>query len=242
MKLDFDRFESLMSETGLSLSNADFTLFERYAQLLVEWNERMNLTAITEPDEIVLKHFLDSVLILKYVEIVEKSLLIDVGSGAGFPGLPLKIVRKDLNITFLDSLQKRLTFLDAVCSELTLPCETVHMRAEECGKTTQFREKFDVATARAVARLDILAEYCLPLVKVGGKFIALKGPNEDVDAARARIASLGGEISDVYTYQLPNSDGRMLICVNKISHTPTKYPRNSAAIGKDLKKAKEKQT
>lgn len=234
--LDFKRFEELMDGCGMTLSKTEFAWFDRYAQLLVDWNGRMNLTAITEPDDIMMKHFLDSVLLLKYVKIVENASLIDVGSGAGFPGLPLKIVRNDLNVTFLDSLQKRLTFLDAVCEELSLPCKTVHMRAEECGKTTQFREKFDIATARAVARLDILAEYCLPLVRVGGVFAALKGPNEDVEPSRRRIAELGGEISDIFTYELPNSDGRMLVCVRKISQTPTKFPRNSAAIAKDMKK------
>ena len=160
----------------IELSTQAAEQLDTYAQLLVEWNGKMNLTAITDPQGIVFKHFVDSLLLLKAVELPQGSSLIDVGAGAGFPSMPVKIVRPDLAVTMLDSLQKRLTFLEEVSRQLELDCTFIHARAEDGGREKKLRERFDFATARAVAHLRELAEYCLPYVKVGGYFVALKGP------------------------------------------------------------------
>lgn len=211
-----------------------------YARLLVEWNEKMNLTAITDPTGIAVKHFADSLTAAAYLPAGAFS-LVDVGTGAGFPGVPLALLRPDCRLTLLDSLQKRLTFLDAVCRELGLTATLVHARAEESGRDAALREQFDVATARAVASLPTLCEYCLPLVKVGGRFIAMKGPDavrEQEEAAHA-IAVLGGAVTAADTVTLPAVpvDGvepmrRHLLCIDKRSHTPPSYPRPSAKIAK----------
>ena len=236
--LTFENYADIFTKAGLPVEKSEFTLFDRYASMLADWNSRVNLTSITAPDEIIMKHFADSLLLTKFVNFPDGCSVIDVGSGAGFPGLPLKIHNNNINMTFLDSLQKRLAFLDAVCAELNLPCERLHMRAEDAGRNEQCREKYDIATARAVARMDVLAEYCLPLVKVGGVFAALKGPNEDISASKTKITQLGGKVSFVENYSLPNGDARMLVLIEKISHTPTKYPRTSAALAKEMKNAK----
>ena len=159
----------------IELSTQAAEQLDTYAQLLVEWNGKMNLTAITDPQGIVFKHFVDSLLLLKAVELPQGSSLIDVGAGAGFPSMPVKIARPDLAVTMLDSLQKRLTFLEEVSRQLELDCTFIHARAEDGGREKKLRERFDFATARAVAHLRELAEYCLPYVKVGGYFVALKG-------------------------------------------------------------------
>ena len=167
----------------IELSTQAAEQLDTYAQLLVEWNGKMNLTAITDPQGIVFKHFVDSLLLLKAVELPQGSSLIDVGAGAGFPSMPVKIARPDLAVTMLDSLQKRLTFLEEVSRQLELDCTFIHARAEDGGREKKLRERFDFATARAVAHLRELAEYCLPYVKVGGYFVALKGPGaqEEID-------------------------------------------------------------
>lgn len=208
--------------------------FDRYAQLLVEWNEKMNLTAITEPEAITVRHFLDSVSLLTAVELPQGASLIDVGTGAGFPAVPLKIVRNDLNVTLLDSLQKRLNFLDEVSTALSLPMKTVHARAEEGGRQKALREQFDVATARAVAALPVLAEYCLPYVKVGGCFVAMKGPDcaEEIAAAKNAIGQLGSKIESTREETLEDGSGRTLIVIRKMKETPAAYPRQSAKISK----------
>ena len=214
--------------------------FDIYARLLVEWNERMNLTAITDPEGIVLKHFTDSLSAAPYLPVGKMS-LIDVGTGAGFPGIPLSIVRTDIKLTLLDSLNKRLIFLKELCSALELPVTLVHARAEEGGRMPELREKFDVATARAVATLPVLCEYCLPFVKVGGRFIAMKGPDSDAEltSARSALSLLGAAITDVKEVSLPKNplptetvSERRLILVDKLSATPPKYPRPSAKIAK----------
>lgn len=212
------------------LTDTQLEQFDIYAKLLVEWNEKMNLTAIIEPDEIVIKHFVDSLAFLDYAEIPQGAKMIDVGTGAGFPSVPLLIARPDIQLTLMDALQKRLTFLDAVLSETNLKAEPVHSRAEELGKDNDYREQFDIATARAVAPMNVLSEYCLPFVKVGGKFVALKGSNDDVSPAENAIKTLGGEINSTVSYKLPNGDDRSIAVVNKISQTSTKYPRNNKKI------------
>lgn len=205
-----------------------------YAQLLMRWNEKMNLTAITEPADIAIKHFVDSAALLRYVSLPADASIIDVGTGAGFPGLVLKIFRPDIQLTLLDSQQKRLYFLEAVCRDLELDAVLLHARAEDGGRNPAYREQFDLATARAVARLPVLMEYCLPFVKKGGSFAALKGPEgerEQMESSTA-VSLLGGFSSRLFSYELPGGDRRSLIVTEKKTHTPTKYPRNPGQIAK----------
>ena len=203
-----------------------------YAEMLRSWNEKINLTAITEPEEIVVKHFLDSMMVFKYCDIEKGASVIDVGTGAGFPGVVMKIVRPDINLTLLDSLNKRINFLENLCSALELDVETVHSRAEDIPQG--FRESFDIATARAVANMRVLSEYCMPYVKVGGRFIALKGAaaSEEIEQAKNAIKLLGGKIKSFHSFQLIDCGERGIIEVKKISQTPTKYPRNPVKISK----------
>ena len=215
---------------GVSLDGTALDNFDLYAELLVETNRVMNLTGITEPEEIVIKHFIDSLELLKYAEIIEGARIIDVGTGAGFPGVPLLIARGDLDVTLLDSLQKRLGFLESVLDSCKLEARLIHMRAEDGGQNKGLRETFDVATARAVAPLNVLSEYLLPYVRVGGAMYALKGTGEDVSLAEPAIAALGGKIEDELHYELPNGDKRIIVYVKKISQTPTQYPRKSKKI------------
>lgn len=221
----------------------DAVLAERldvYARLLAEWNEKINLTAITDPTGIAVKHFADS---LTAAPLLPEGAftLIDVGTGAGFPGVPLALLRRDCRLTLLDSLNKRLIFLEALCRELDLPVTLVHARAEEGGQNPAYREQFDVATARAVAALPTLCEYCLPFVKVGGRFLALKGPDggQERAAAEKAVALLGGTVSEARALVLPAQPEpgvepmeRQLIRIDKTRPTPPKYPRPSAKIAK----------
>lgn len=230
--IDINMLVRMFHMEHIEISSGVAGLFDLYAQLLVEWNQKMNLTAIVEPLEIVEKHFLDSVLILKYCDIPEEATVIDVGTGAGFPGIPLKLVRNDIHLTLVDSLNKRVNFLKEIAFQLGFSANFIHSRAEDCAKLANLREKFDIATARAVAPLPILCEYCLPFLKIGGSFIALKGPNDEIDNSKSAIKLLGGEINNIFHYCLPCLDERTVIVVKKISHTPPKYPRNSAVIKK----------
>lgn len=231
--IDQDFFAACAAEYGFTLTPAQLEQFDRYAALLVEWNEKMNLTAITQPREIVIKHFLDSILALKAVEQAPGARLVDVGSGAGFPSVPMLILRPDLRLTLLDSLNKRLVFLEALLGELGLEATRLHARAEEAGRGAQ-RGQFDCATARAVAQLNKLSEYCLPLVKEGGVFLALKGADGRAEAAAATkaIHTLGGTLGEMQDYALPDGDKRTLVVIKKTSQTPPKYPRPSAQISK----------
>lgn len=205
-----------------------------YGNLLLEWNEKINLTAITEPEEVVVKHFYDCLLFLKNVDLPTGASVIDVGTGAGFPGIVLKIARPDIKLTLLDSLNKRINFLNEVLKALNLEAETIHARAEEGGQNKLLREKFDFATARAVARLNVLSEYCIPFVKVGGHFVALKGPaaKQEAEEAQKAISLLGGEKPKIICENLTEDEQRCFCIIKKISQTPTKYPRNSAKISK----------
>lgn len=220
---------------GIKLPEDADLLFSKYTDLLLSYNEVMNLTAITDREEIKIKHYLDSVSPLAFSLIPDGAHVADVGSGAGFPGVPLKIAKRDIHLTAIDSLNKRLNFLETVKNELSLDdFDTVHLRAEEAGQNKELRESFDVATARAVANLSVLSEWCLPLVKVGGSFIALKGPSpeEEIDEAREAVSVLGGEIADVFTVNLPGEIKHSIVLIKKISQTPSKYPRKPGKASK----------
>ena len=225
--------EALISkgkEAGLSFSEKQLEQFSLYFDLLIETNKVMNLTAITEPEEVAVKHIIDS--LLAYDEkVFPGKLLADVGTGAGFPGIPLKIYCPELKVVLLDSLAKRLKFLDNVIETLGLKDITcVHLRAEDAGQNKDHREKYDLVTARAVARLSVLSEYCLPLVKQGGYFIAMKGSKvvEEIAEGRTAVGILGGEIISAEEVKLPGlDDGRAIIRIRKIKKTPVKYPRKA---------------
>ena len=229
---EYEKFAEVFSADGFEVSEEQYSQFFEYARTLVEWNEKMNLTGITDPDGITVKHFLDSILPLKFLKLPQGSKVIDVGTGAGFPGVPIKIYRPDIKLTLLDSLNKRVNFLSAACEAAKTEAECVHARAEEGGRNPQYREKFDAAFARAVAAMPVLAEYCLPYVKVGGVFAAMKGPNENYRDGEKAVKILGGEFADVKEYELPNGDRRVLIIVRKIAPTAGKYPRNGGQISK----------
>jgi len=211
--------------------------FYLYAELLAEWNGRMNLTAITDGTGIIYKHFADSISVLANFDIPQGETVIDVGTGAGFPGLPLKIVRDDIDLTLLDSLNKRIGFLDAVTDELGLDkVRRLHMRAEEGGREPGLRERFGLCVSRAVARLDMLSEYCLPYVKLGGCFIAMKGAETagEINEAKEKIKLLGGEVSEVKTVELKlDSIRHSLVIIRKVRQTPSGFPRTQRQMTKD---------
>lgn len=221
-------------DAGIVLSGEQTESFQQYMELLLNWNEKINLTAIKEPEEIAYKHFLDSILILKYLNLPEGAKLIDVGTGAGFPGVPLKLMRPGLNLTLLDGLNKRLVFLQDLAEKLHFSAEFVHARAEEAGRQAAYRGKFDFATARAVAPLNLLCEYCLPFLKIGGVFIAMKGlePEEEVRAAKNAVALLGCTLDGIEKFELPNGDSRSLILIRRTGPIPAAYPRHGAKIAK----------
>ena len=218
------------SKAGLELTLEKAEKLAALSDFMLEYNKSVNLTRITDFSEVVEKHFIDSILPFSMLEIPENSTFIDVGTGAGFPSLPLLIWRGDLKGTLCDSLQKRCVYLEKVCEKLEIKAEIVHARAEELGR--ERREKYDFSTARAVSALPVLTEFCLPFVKKGGRFIALKTLNEDVDLAKNAIKTLGGELEKKVDYKLPSGDDRRLVVVKKISQTPTKYPRSFANISK----------
>lgn len=228
---DFDFCRNAFTKYELGLTEEMYRKFDIYAEFLVEYNKNVNLTAITDPVEILYKHFIDSVLMLKYAEIKPDSSVIDVGTGAGFPSVPAKIYDDSLKITLLDSLNKRISFLQQLCEKLQIDAEFVHGRAEDIAKLPEYREKFDISCARAVANMSLLSEFCLPFVGVGGRFIALKGPNEDISSGLNAVKILGGDVSRETNYDV-EGDSRKIVIVNKISQTPPKYPRNSAQIKK----------
>lgn len=226
--------EAFFQDHGFLFSPQQLQNFADYAKLLVSWNEKMNLTAITDPQEILIKHFLDSLLPFSLAELPPGAKLIDVGTGAGFPGIPAKIFRQDLSLTLLDSLKKRLVFLEEVLAQCQLSAQCVHSRAEDAGKNPLYREQFDAATARAVAHLRELSEYCLPFVRVGGFFYALKGSGGDAEWQQSQhaVELLGGKLRRKVLYALPDGSERTLFLIEKKSQTPTKYPRTPAQIAK----------
>lgn len=228
--IDKNRLCSLAKENGIILDDTALDRFDKYAELLLEWNGKMNLTAITEPEEIEVKHFLDCLMLPKYFNLDYIQTVIDVGAGAGFPSMPLLIYKPDLCLTMMDAINKRLTFLDTAVHTLGLEAQLIHERAEVAGQDKNYREMFDLATARAVAPMNVLAEYCLPFVKVGGYFVALKGSNDDTEEAKNAIATLGGEVVDNISYKLNGTEPRSIVVIKKISQTPTQFPRKSKKI------------
>lgn len=228
---EFELSCSIFNKYGLQLERSVYDKLYSYSEYLVEYNKNVNLTAITDPFDILTKHFVDSILLCKYVDIPLNASIIDVGTGAGFPSVPLKIYRPDINITLLDSLNKRVVFLENLCNRLDINAEFIHGRAEEYGKLTEYREKFDFSCARAVANMSLLSELCMPFVKVGGQFLSMKGPSEDISAGLNAVALLGGSMQSEISYQVEGED-RRIICIKKISQIPSKYPRNSSQIKK----------
>ncbi|MCH5343246.1 MAG: 16S rRNA (guanine(527)-N(7))-methyltransferase RsmG [Acetatifactor sp.] len=234
---DTDQFIADLNGLGITLSSEQITQFLKYYELLVEWNQVMNLTAITEYDEVMKKHFVDSVSLIKAYDVSRNAAVIDVGTGAGFPGLALKIAFPNLQVTLLDSLNKRIHFLDSVIKELGLiGVETIHGRAEDYAKKGKLREQFDLCVSRAVANLSTLSEYCLPFVKVGGQFISYKSEKiaEEMEIASRAITLLGGKVKDQVEFLLPDSDiYRNLFVIEKVGETPGKYPRKAGMPAKD---------
>lgn len=230
--INYNLLEEELDKIGVKLDQYGCDRFDQFAERLVSWNKHINLTAITEPDEIVIKHFVDSLSIMKYINFSNNQKLVDVGCGAGFPGMPIFFANPTLDVTFVDSVKKKLGFIREALNHAGLLGTIVNARAEEIGRKSDFRETFDYATARAVAPLNILCEYCLPLVKVGGLFIAMKGSSGKEELANAgnAITLLGGELAKFDEFSLSNGDRRSIIIIRKISQTPTKYPRKSKKI------------
>lgn len=234
--MDFnEKLLKKLNKIQVNVNDVVLNKFFVYMTNILEWNEKINLTAITDEDDIILKHFVDSLTILEYIP--EKSNVIDVGTGAGFPGIPLKIVREDINMTLMDSLNKRITFLNEIINKLELKkINAIHSRAEELAKMQEHREKYDIAVSRAVANLSTLSEYMIPFVKVGGRCICMKGSNieEELKLAKNAIKELGGEIEKVINFKLPDSDNeRNIIIIKKVNKTKNKYPRKAGMPSKE---------
>ena len=228
-----DLLQNYIKDYKITLTENQYEQFQKYFELLAEWNEKMNLTAITDESGVALKHFADSLSLLKFVDIPQNSSLADVGTGAGFPGVVLKIARPDIKLTLIDSLNKRLVFLGEVCAQLGIEAELIHSRAEDGARDEKLRESFDFAVSRAVARMNVLSEYCLPYVKVGGAFCAMKGAqaNEEFKESLNAINTLGGKLEKKYFFELPENGGeRAIAVVRKVKNTPQKYPRQSGKI------------
>ena len=230
--IDKNKLRGYLSEYAISLNEESINMLDIFSEMLVQRNKSVNLTAIKDPDGILIKHLLDSLTIFKYAEFSQGAALIDVGCGAGFPSLPMLIARQDLDVTFLDSTAKKLDFISDVLNELGLKGNVRHGRAEELSRKNVSRETFDFAVARAVANLSSLSELTLPFVKVGGYFIAMKGKEgkEELESAKAAIKTLGGKTESLNCFKLPDGSERSIIVIEKISQTPTKYPRSSSAI------------
>ena len=225
--------QNYIKDYKITLTENQYEQFQKYFELLAEWNKKMNLTAITDESGVALKHFADSLSLLNFVDIPQNSTLADVGTGAGFPGVVLKIARPDIKLTLIDSLNKRLVFLGEVCAQLGIEAELIHSRAEDGARDEKLRESFDFAVSRAVARMNVLSEYCLPYVKVGGAFCAMKGAqaNEEFKESLNAINTLGGKLENKYFFELPENGGeRAIAVVRKVKNTPQKYPRQSGKI------------
>ena len=236
--MEINEFKEIMNENAkkinIEFNEKQLEQFFEYMNLLIEWNEKINLTAITEPKEIILKHFVDCATINKFID---KNKVLDIGTGAGFPGIPLKIINENLEITLADSLNKRIKFLDIVIETLELnKIETIHARAEELAKNKKYRESYDIVVSRAVAALNVLLEYTTPFIKVGGKVICMKGNNveEEIKESKNAIKILGTKMLPVEKVILPDTEiTRKIITVKKIKNTPAKYPRKAGLPGKE---------
>ena len=237
--MDFENFKEefirKLNRIEINLDNNQLEEFYKYMCLLIEWNEKMNLTAIIEPKEIILKHFIDSLTILNEIE--DKNTLIDIGTGAGFPGIPLKIAKPNLKVVLLDSLNKRILFLNEVINKLELEnIETIHARVEDIGKNIKYREKFEIVTSRAVANLAILSEYMIPLTKIGGKCICMKGSSikDEINESQKAINLLGGKVEKIDEFVLPSTDiKRNIIVIKKEKNTPKNFPRKAGIPSKN---------
>ncbi|WP_130858890.1 16S rRNA (guanine(527)-N(7))-methyltransferase RsmG [Gracilibacillus phocaeensis] len=234
--MDLQAFQDHLQTKGITITEKQIQQFEQYYQILVEWNEKMNLTAITEKEEVYAKHFYDSVTAAFYFDFTNDLHLCDVGAGAGFPSLPLKILYPHVKVTIVDSLQKRITFLNHLAAQLGLEgVSFYHDRAELFGINDKFRHRFDVVMARAVAKTSVLSELCLPLLRTGGTFIAMKGANASEELAQAQdaIELLGGVVNRVETFSLPANNGeRNIVFIDKKRKTPKKYPRKPGVPNK----------
>lgn len=230
-----NKIKVLSSDLGIELTEKHIKSLYIYMNELIEWNQRINLTAITDPDEIIIKHFIDSLTINQCIESNKK--IIDIGTGAGFPGLPIGICREDLDILLIDSLNKRINFLNSVCEQINLEnVQTCHARVEEIANNSKYRAKFNYATSRAVAPLNILLEYMLPFVEKGGYCICMKGSNisDEIEDAKKALDLLGGVIEKIDEFNLPNTDiKRNIIIIKKVKDTPNKYPRKPGTPSRD---------
>ncbi|WP_082231967.1 16S rRNA (guanine(527)-N(7))-methyltransferase RsmG [Halobacillus massiliensis] len=235
--MDRNTFLEALKKQGIQLNDQQQEQFHKYYEILVEWNEKMNLTAITDEEGVYLKHFYDSLTAAFYHDFTKPLRMCDVGAGAGFPSLPLKIVFPELKVTIVDSLKKRITFLNHLAHELGLKdVAFYHDRAENFGKNPNFREGYDLVMARAVARMSVLSELCLPLTAKGGTFMAMKGPNlaEEMEDAQLAIQTVGGEIQEVFTFELPEEGSeRNIALIEKRRKTPKKYPRKAGTPNKE---------
>jgi len=234
--MNIETFTSALKEKGISLNQKQLDQFDLYFQLLVEWNEKMNLTAITEKEEVYLKHFFDSISASFFFDFSKEYSVVDVGAGAGFPSIPIKICFPQLKVTIVDSLNKRINFLHHLAEQLKLEqVSFFHSRAEDFGQNKEHREQYDVAIARAVARLNVLSELCLPLVKKNGYFVGMKGMKgeDELTEAQKAIQILGAKIEKVHTFQLPEEESeRNIIVLHKLKETPKKYPRKAGVPNK----------
>ena len=232
----FDIMNKASNNEGLEFTEKKYEQFMQYKDLIKEWNEKVNLTAIKEDEEIVKKHFIDSMKVFKFNELKKAKNVIDIGTGGGFPGIPMKIIKPEINIVLLDSLNKRINFLNEVIRELGLEnIKAIHGRAEDYAKEVQYREKFDVAVSRAVANLTVLSEFCIPYVKVGGYFVAMKGPavEEEIKQSQNAIRMLGGRIEHIEKVEIEDSDlNHNLVIISKVTQTNRKYPRKAGMVTK----------
>lgn len=237
MSYDTSKFEKALQELNIELTEKQIDQFMKYYEMLVETNKVMNLTAITEFDEVIDKHFVDSLALIQAVDLHQPLKLIDVGTGAGFPGIPLKIAFPKLEIVLLDSLNKRINFLNQVIDALGLEnISTIHGRAEDFGRNPEYREQFDLCVSRAVANLSTLSEYCIPFIKIGGKFIPYKSGkvHEEMEQAKRAIPLLGGNLASCMTYGLADTDmERALVIIEKIKQTKKAYPRKAGKPSKE---------
>ena len=237
--MELNKFKELMKENlkelNIDLTDLQLEQFYNYMSILIEWNKFMNLTGITDPEEVITKHFIDSLTVLDKID--KNASIIDVGTGAGFPGIPVKIAFPETKVVLLDSLNKRIKFLNEVIEKLELKdIETIHGRAEECGRNKSYREKYDIAIARAVAPLNVLLEYLMPFVKVNGKCLCMKGSSseEEIKNSKNAVKVLGGEIIKTEEFYIPNTDiKRRIVQVNKIKETSNKYPRKAGTPSKE---------